>query len=351
MSKMSYNVLAAIVFISMFILALPVFAGVSNPEDFESYSPTINWQPTEAGEGWDLPAGPGYIPQIVAGEGPDGSQVLELDAWNSSSNGEGTWYASAPGDGIVSMTIDINMIDGGSSGGCRVMVLLRTEPYHDEVFVVFRAGSSGYHCYVYGRALGSGIGPYQEYAPGTPVRHKWYTIELQSDFTWGVYGRSRARFGPKGGTMGGWSDYIPYASNGVPRVDIIYNGVVQLDNCELTATLLPEAYSPSPPHNQTNVVRDTDLSWQPGSDALQHRVYFGTDQGSLTEVAGSPFPLATLTIPNPIGDLEGGKIYYWRVDEVNDPCLWPGNIWKFTTMPFSLTASFPSPDKNATNIS
>ncbi|MGA1979589.1 MAG: hypothetical protein ABSG99_03360 [Sedimentisphaerales bacterium] len=36
-----------------------------------------------------------------------------------------------------------------------------------------------------------------------------------------------------------------------------------------------------------------------------------------------------------LAGLEPNTTYYWRIDEVNetgpDPCLWPGDVWRFTT--------------------
>jgi hypothetical protein len=31
--------------------------------------------------------------------------------------------------------------------------------------------------------------------------------------------------------------------------------------------------------------------------------------------------------------LDFGATYYWRIDEVNDPNLWKGDVWSFTTWP------------------
>jgi len=31
------------------------------------------------------------------------------------------------------------------------------------------------------------------------------------------------------------------------------------------------------------------------------------------------------------GSLKHQTTYYWRIDEVNDPCTWKGNVWEFTT--------------------
>ena len=72
-------------------------------------------------------------------------------------------------------------------------------------------------------------------------------------------------------------------------------------------------------------------SWTPEDYALRHNVYFGTDSESLELVADEQtdtnYPSTEFLM------LELGRSYYWRIDEVNelfDPCLWSGDLWKFT---------------------
>ena len=87
------------------------------------------------------------------------------------------------------------------------------------------------------------------------------------------------------------------------------------------------------------------LSWAPGfeGNAAYHDVYFGTDYSavfSATDPNALPGrgrqPVDANTY-NPFGDLdmELATIYYWRIDEVNGPNVWKGDIWWFDTIAYS----------------
>ena len=47
---------------------------------------------------------------------------------------------------------------------------------------------------------------------------------------------------------------------------------------------------------------------------------------------------------------ELGQTYYWRIDEVNDPNIWPGNIWSFTTRNYLVVDDFESYTNSDPNI-
>jgi len=106
-------------------------------------------------------------------------------------------------------------------------------------------------------------------------------------------------------------------------------------------TIIPlKAYNPSPPTGTIYYVDpDVVLSWDPGKDAQEHDVYFGTD---FNDVNSRVYPNvdATVIVTNwdPPGSLALGTTYYWRIDEVHDR-LWPiepgtnvtGDVWEFAT--------------------
>ena len=151
---------------------------------------------------------------------------------------------------------------------------------------------------------------------------------------------------------------------------------------------------PNPANNAQEVSLDAVLSWVSGNSAASHDIYMGTDGTAvadanrlLGDINGSgktdlgdlsilaeqwlSYPpvnlkywadinddvyvnfvdfsvLATgwLQLSNGIyrghyprdnssyctGGLELGTTYYWRIDEVNDSTIWPGNVWSFTTI-------------------
>ena len=95
-----------------------------------------------------------------------------------------------------------------------------------------------------------------------------------------------------------------------------------------------EAFYPEPPDEATNVDPNTLLTWMPGYGALSHDVYLGTDYNDVND--------ANTADPNiyrgnydvnsfdPCG-LELDTLYYWRIDEVNEPNTVKGGLWSFTT--------------------
>ncbi len=83
---------------------------------------------------------------------------------------------------------------------------------------------------------------------------------------------------------------------------------------------------PSPADGQQDVVTWPLLAWKPASNAVRHKLYFGTTDGSpayvddLAEGWYEPGRLPTDTT------------YYWRVDEVaDDDTVTTGPQWSFTT--------------------
>jgi regulation of enolase protein 1 (concanavalin A-like superfamily) len=99
------------------------------------------------------------------------------------------------------------------------------------------------------------------------------------------------------------------------------------------------ALSPYPSDGMTDVPRDVVLTWKPGPFAAGHDVYFGTaladvTAASRTNPSGVLVSLAQdVNTYDPAGLLELGKVYYWRVDEVNAPpssTIIKGTVWSFT---------------------
>jgi hypothetical protein len=102
------------------------------------------------------------------------------------------------------------------------------------------------------------------------------------------------------------------------------------------------ASTPNPPRQVVDVSQTGVLRWSPGAAAAAHDVYFGVDQEAVAQAtpatAGIYQGRQTLeeTSYDP-GPLEWGKIYYWRIDEVNEAnpnSPWKGTVWTFTTANF-----------------
>ncbi len=104
----------------------------------------------------------------------------------------------------------------------------------------------------------------------------------------------------------------------------------------------PTASGPKPANTQMDVARDTVLSWTPGIVDARHDVYFGAVTQSVND-ASRANPQGVLVGQNvsgneydPVGLLEFGRTYYWRVDEVNAVNLniSKGDVWSFTVEPY-----------------
>jgi hypothetical protein len=116
------------------------------------------------------------------------------------------------------------------------------------------------------------------------------------------------------------------------------------------------AFSPDLPNGATDVIVSPTLSWFAARAATAHEVYFGQDQAAVASATPTSVgtyrgrqPLGTTTYDP--GDLEWGKTYYWRVDEVNeaDPnSPWKGGVWSFTT---TACIKSPQPPDGAIDVS
>ncbi|MBP7051190.1 MAG: hypothetical protein KBE65_09255 [Phycisphaerae bacterium] len=97
-----------------------------------------------------------------------------------------------------------------------------------------------------------------------------------------------------------------------------------------------------PADGAENTAQDIALEWIAGEKATYHQVYFGDDPNAVaaatTETAGIYCgQQAADETTYATGELEWGKTYYWRVDEVNPTdkkSPWIGSVWSFTTADF-----------------
>jgi hypothetical protein len=117
------------------------------------------------------------------------------------------------------------------------------------------------------------------------------------------------------------------------------SGYFYIDNVKMFGVGM--AYGPQPADGSKDVPIDTNISWKPGAYANKHDVYFGTNFDDVND-ANRTTPRGVLVRPNqdantydPPGLLQSGKIYYWRIDEVNGPTTWRGDVWRFST-PYAL---------------
>jgi len=106
------------------------------------------------------------------------------------------------------------------------------------------------------------------------------------------------------------------------------------------------AWFPQPRDFAMNVLRDLTLTWKPGDYAVSHDVYFGTDFDDVNDATTASDVYEDRVGPNSYGitDLDLGRNYYWRIDEVNttDPNIWKGKTWKFTVANYTIVDDFES---------
>jgi hypothetical protein len=117
---------------------------------------------------------------------------------------------------------------------------------------------------------------------------------------------------------------------------------------EVRFTFIPvKAREPQPGDGATAVAVEAALSWRVGREAATHDVYLGSDADALALVDSVD---ATSYAPE---ELEFGRTYYWRIDEVNEVeavSLWEGDVWSFATEEFAVVEDFESYDDDENAI-
>jgi len=121
-----------------------------------------------------------------------------------------------------------------------------------------------------------------------------------------------------------------------------------LTEAELAQTMegppAPLAAGPDPADGVTIEQSWANLGWQPGTWAVSHDVYFGTDYDDVEQGAEGTFVGNTTSVFQVVGfpgfpaadGLQPGTTYYWRVDEINpdnSESPWKGIVWSFTLPP------------------
>lgn len=112
------------------------------------------------------------------------------------------------------------------------------------------------------------------------------------------------------------------------------------------------ASQPQPASGKAGVSVETTLSWRPGREAAMHKLYFSDDSQAVASgkalvdaVTEHSYDLSPL-------DLGLGKVYHWRIDEVNEaqtPSVWEGELWSFSTPEFLVVDDFESYTNDSPN--
>jgi len=105
---------------------------------------------------------------------------------------------------------------------------------------------------------------------------------------------------------------------------------------EVQFNMIPAAArTPVPGSEATEVLPNAVVSWRAGREAAQSTVYVSTDPNEVAEGVASSVTSSTSSLDLTSLDLQLGKTYYWRVDEVNEAealSVWAGPVWNFSTV-------------------
>jgi hypothetical protein len=162
------------------------------------------------------------------------------------------------------------------------------------------------------------------------------------------------------GTPSGSATYTPgtlkLAKTYYWRVDE-FDGVETSKGEVWSLTTLGAVGGANPANGAVGVSPTVVLSWNAGTIAASHEVYFGTDADAVKNATkASPEykgPKALGEESYAPGTLMLSTAYYWRIDEVNGvnpDSPWTGNIWSFTTGDFFVIDDFESYDAGENQI-
>ena len=102
------------------------------------------------------------------------------------------------------------------------------------------------------------------------------------------------------------------------------------------------AREPQPASGAADLAPEALLNWRSGREAASHEVYVATDEQAVIDGTAS---MATVSEPSYDATLDLNQTYYWKVDEVNDledPALWTGAVWSFSTAESLVVEDFES---------
>jgi hypothetical protein len=103
------------------------------------------------------------------------------------------------------------------------------------------------------------------------------------------------------------------------------------------------ARKPNPDNEAVDVALDATLTWKAGREAVEHNVYFSSDEQAVID-GTAPVTTVHQAGYGPLS-LNLGTTYYWRVDEVNNaatPSTWQSSIWNFSTQEYLPVEDFES---------
>ena len=102
-----------------------------------------------------------------------------------------------------------------------------------------------------------------------------------------------------------------------------------------------QASDPAPAVGAGDVLLDVVLDWRGGREAVSHGVYFSSDEQAVID--GTALVATVNKTNHPVGPLEYGQGYYWKVNEISaDGSLYEGDVWRFSTVETMVVDNFES---------
>jgi hypothetical protein len=162
----------------------------------------------------------------------------------------------------------------------------------------------------------------------------WYNIESAINICGGSLvlsgnmGEESARWGREG-------LLLAYGEVAPEKFYIDYDPVTDTTTVTATETLdINKAHSPSPVHfaETATVTPDTMLSWGQAELAVSYDIYLGQDKAQVldADINSAEFCGNTANLYYDPQGLTPGKVYYWRVDAVQqDGTVIKGDMWQF----------------------
>jgi len=121
-------------------------------------------------------------------------------------------------------------------------------------------------------------------------------------------------------------------------VELVVEWIVEGENSFYRLSAKP-GLRPTPADGAIKVPVDVVLNWTINPAATSYDVYFGDSGDDISNADNTLPPGTSVYKANTTGtsynlkqDLEMGKTYYWRIDEVVGGIVTKGLIWKFTTI-------------------
>ena len=146
---------------------------------------------------------------------------------------------------------------------------------------------------------------------------------------------------------------VAWEGPGIRDIEVIQGGYLE-------PFVVLWASGPNPFNRAVDVKQTPTLRWKTGTKAAQHDVYFGDDETAVAdantttpEIYRGRQPLENTSYVPTEAPLEWNKIYYWRIDEVNNANVdspWKGNVWNFTTANFLVVDDFEDYDAGENQI-